>query len=330
MKETVYIINNGELKRKNNTLYVAGEEENHYIPINDVAELYILGEVNVSKKALELCTKNQIILHYYNYHEYYVGSYYPREHYNSGYMILRQAEHYLDEEKRKKLAQAFIKGSAINILQVLKYYKSRGKAVDDIIGQINELLGELEKQQSIEQMMAIEGNIRETYYQAFDLILESDVFSFEKRTKRLPQNRLNSLISFGNTLLYTCVLSEIYHTHLDPRIGYLHSTNNRRFTLNLDVAEIFKPILVDRVILSLISKKMLTAKHFDNKPDGVLLNEEGKKIYIEKWNEKLKTTIKHKALKRDVSYRTLIRMELYKLQKHCMGEQEYEPYKSNW
>ena len=92
VKETVYMINNGELKRKNNTLYVAGEEENHYIPINDVAELYILGEVNVSKKALELCTKNQIILHYYNYHEYYIGSYYPREHYNSGYMILRQAE----------------------------------------------------------------------------------------------------------------------------------------------------------------------------------------------------------------------------------------------
>ena len=330
MKETVYLINSGELKRKNNTLYIVGEEEKQYIPINDIAELYIVGEVNVSKKALELCTKHQIVLHFYNYHEYYVGSYYPREHYNSGYMILKQAEHYLDENKRKRLAYSFIKGSANNILQVLKYYKSRGKAVEEIILDIQEYLIQLDEMESIEQMMAIEGNIRETYYQAFDIILESEVFSFDKRTKRLPQNRLNSLISFGNTLLYTCVLSEIYHTHLDPRIGYLHSTNNRRFTLNLDVAEIFKPILVDRLIFSLISKKMLSAKHFDIKPEGVLLNEEGKKIYIEKWNEKLKTTIKHKRLNRDISYRTLIRMELYKLQKHCIGEQEYEPYKSNW
>ena len=75
---------------------------------------------------------------------------------------------------------------------------------------------------------------------------------------------------------------------------------------------------------------MLNSKHFDVKPEGVLLNEEGKKIFIEKWNDKLKTTIKHKALKRDVSYKTLIRLELYKLQKHCMGEQDYEPFKSSW
>lgn len=330
MKESVYIINDGELKRKNNTLYFDNKEESKYIPVNDIEELYILGEVTISKKALELCTKQHIILHFYNYHDYYVGSYYPREHYNSGYMVLKQAEYYLDIDKRRILAEKFIVGSAKNILQVLKYYKSRGKKLEEIINKINEYLSQLEAMDNIEQMMAIEGNIRETYYKAFDIILESEVFGFDKRTKRLPQNRLNSLISFGNTLLYTLVLSEIYHTHLDPRIGYLHSTNNRRFTLNLDVAEIFKPILVDRLILTLISKKMLCAKHFDVRPEGVLLNEEGKKIYIEKWNEKLKTTIKHKKLNREVSYKTLIRMELYKLQKHCMGEEEYGPYKSNW
>ena len=209
MKETVYILNSGELKRKNNTLYLEGKEENNYIPINDIAEIYILGEVSVTKKAFELCTKEHIILHFYNYHEYYVGSYYPREHYNSGYMILKQAEYYIDLEKRKQLAMTFIKGSANNILQVLKYYASRGKKVIEITSHIQELLDNLESMQTIEQMMAIEGNIRETYYTAFDEILENDAFKFDKRSKRLPQNKLNSLISFGNTLLYTCVLGEI-------------------------------------------------------------------------------------------------------------------------
>jgi len=79
--------------------------------------------------------------------------------------------------------------------------------------------------------MAIEGNAREQYYAAFDSILENEDFLFERRSRRPPENRLNALISFGNSLMYTTVLSEIYKTHLDPRIGYLHTTNYRRFSL---------------------------------------------------------------------------------------------------
>lgn len=89
--------------------------------------------------------------------------------------------------------------------------------------------------------MAVEGNAREIYYSAFDIIVDNEDFAFAKRTRRPPQNRLNALISFGNSLLYVTVLGEIYRTHLDPRIGFLHATNFRRFSLNLDVAEIFKP-----------------------------------------------------------------------------------------
>ncbi len=113
--------------------------------------------------------------------------------------------------------------------------------------------------------MAVEGNIRDEYYQAFDIILDSEHFVFETRTKRPPKNRLNALISFANSLVYTTCLSEIYHTHLDPRIGYLHTTNFRRFTLNLDVAEIFKPIIADRVIFNLVNKGIIKSQHFEKK-----------------------------------------------------------------
>lgn len=130
--------------------------------------------------------------------------------------------------------------------------------------------------------------------------------------------------------MYTCVLSEIYKTHLDPRIGYLHTTNNRRFTLNLDVAEIFKPIIVDRTIFTLTGRKMLSEKHFEKKAGGVILNDAGKKVFVSQFNEKLKTTLMHKSLGREVSYRRLIRMELYKLQKHFMGEENFSPYIASW
>jgi CRISPR-associated protein Cas1 len=162
------------------------------------------------------------------------------------------------------------------------------------------------------------------------MILQNPNFTFDKRTRRPPQNYLNTLISFGNSMIYTIVLSEIYSTHLDPRIGFLHTSNQRRFTLNLDIAEIFKPLLVDRVIFTLVGKKILSTKHFDKKGNGILLKDEGRKIFIQEMDNRLKTTINHKRLGRKVSYRRLIRMELYKLEKHLIGEQEYEPFISMW
>lgn len=331
MKKSAYIFNDGDLKRKDSTVYFTTEDGNkRYLPIEDLSEIYIFGEVTVSKKFLELATQKQILLHFFNYHEYYTGTYYPREHYNSGYMILKQAEFYLDDMKRKYIAFKIIKGSYRNMLQVLKYYASRGKNVNEQMKQIEQLYQRLSYGMTIEEMMALEGNIREVYYSTFDEILGDPDFIFERRSRRPPKNQLNTLISFGNSILYTTVLSEIYNTHLDPRIGFLHTTNNRRFTLNLDIAEIFKPIIVDRTIFTLISKKMLTTKHFDKKLDGITIKGEGKKIFIQELEEKLKTTINYKRLGKQISYRRLIRLELYKLEKHLIGEEPYEPFVSQW
>ena len=101
----------------------------------------------------------------------------------------------------------------------------------------------------------------------------------EKRTRRPPKSKINTVISFGNGLLYTVVLSEIYKTHLDPRIGFLHATNFRRFTLNLDVAEIFKPIIVDRTIFYLLNKQMLKKQHFMKELNQVYLNKKGRELF---------------------------------------------------
>lgn len=119
--------------------------------------------------------------------------------------------------------------------------------------------------------MGLEGNMRNLDHQALDAIVDNPLFTFEKRTRRPPRNHMNTLISFGNSILYTTILSEIYKTHLDPRIGFLHATNFRRFTLNLDIAEIFKPIIVDRTIFTLIGRNQLTEADFESEMGGILL-----------------------------------------------------------
>ncbi len=330
MKKAIYLFSDGELRRKDNTIYFENEKGRKYIPVENTDELYIFGEVDVNKRFLEFITQAKIIMHFFNYYGYYIGSYYPREHMNSGYMILRQAEHYLEYEKRIKIARQFVKGASQNMLQVIRYYKNRGKALVEVEDAIEQLAHSIDNYYTIEELMAIEGNIREYYYRAFDIILDDPDFVFEQRTKRPPKNYLNTLISFGNSMMYTAVLSEIYKTHLDPRIGYLHATNFRRYTLNLDVAELFKPIVVDRIIFTVVRKSMITKGDFGKSAQGILLTDKGRMVFIQQFEDKLKTTIKYKDLGRKVSYRRLVRLELYKLEKHLIGESEYKPYIASW
>jgi len=267
MKKSLYLFQNGELVRKDNTILFKNEERQRFIPVENVNDIYIFGEVDVNKRFLEFASQKEICVHFFNYYGYYVGTFYPREHLNAGYVTIKQAEHYIDNGKRLWLAKAYVRGAIGQMQQVLKYYRNRvdkGRGhIETVIATLDEQHERLEPLETIEAVMAVEGNAREWYYSAFDVILGNPDFVFEKRSRRPPLNRLNALISFGNSICYTMVLSEIYKTFLDPRIGYLHASNFRRFTLNLDIAEIFKPIVVDRLIFTLINKRMVTKKDFD-------------------------------------------------------------------
>ncbi|NLT45596.1 MAG: type I-B CRISPR-associated endonuclease Cas1 [Thermotogaceae bacterium] len=328
MKRMLYLFTSGKLLRMNNTLVFEKEDgKKVHLPVEQTDSICAFGELDLNKRVLEFLTQKQIPLHFFNRYDYYSGTYYPREHLNSGFLILQQANFYNNPEKRLGLAKIFVGASMTNMLNVLSYYNRRGKDLEKAIENLNSLKDRLAETASIDESMAIEGNFRDLYYKCFDAIIDNSSFEFVSRTRHPPLNKLNALISFGNTMLYTTVLGEIYRTHLDPRIGYLHTTNFRSFSLNLDVAEVFKPILVDRLIFSLINKKQIQAKHFAKHLEGIYMNDAGKETFVKEYDEKLKTTIKHPGLKRNVSYRYLIRLEMYKIEKHITGEKEYAPWK---
>lgn len=329
MKKNIFVFSSGELKREGNTLCFMGEKTKKYIPVSSVASIFVFGEITFNKRFLEFLSSNEIILHFFNYYGFYVGSFYPRTHYNSGYMTLKQSEHYLDSNKRVLLAKKFVLGGLENMIKALKYYDNRGIDLSDSIDTINKNLSKVSSINSIEELMAIEGISREEYYNAFNKIIKNDAFTYEKRERRPPTTPLNTLISFGNSLLYVTILGEIYKTHLDPRIGYLHTTNYRKFTLNLDVSEVFKPIIVDRIIFTIVNKQMIDLSCFTEELGGLYLNEKGRTIFVQEYDKRLTQVISFKKGKR-CSYQRLIRLELYKIEKHLMGEKEYEPFISQW
>ncbi|MEO0108544.1 MAG: CRISPR-associated endonuclease Cas1, partial [candidate division WOR-3 bacterium] len=190
MKKAVYVFSSGELHRKQNTLYLETPEGKKYLPVENTGEIYVFGEVSINKKLLEFLCESEIILHFFNHYGYYVGSFYPREHYNSGHIILKQAEFYLDPARRMTLARTFVAGAVENIRKVLAYYANREVQLADIQEGIENLAAKIETQERAEQLMAYEGNIREYYYRAFDRILNNPDFTFEKRTRQPPRNQL--------------------------------------------------------------------------------------------------------------------------------------------
>ncbi|NUU95032.1 CRISPR-associated protein Cas1 [Marinitoga sp. 1135] len=327
MKKSIYIFSNGELKRKDNSLIFITKENKSYIPIEKTSEIYVFGELNINSKLLNFLSQKNIIMHFYNYYGFYSGSYYPKEKQVSGFLLIKQVEHYLNTQKRVEIASELITSASYNIYRNLRYYNERNKNLIEEIKKIESLRKEIKKQTSINSLMGIEGNIREHYYSSWKKIIN---YEFTKRVKRPPDNIVNTLISFINSLIYTTTLSEIYRTYLNPTISYLHEPGERRFSLSLDLSEIFKPILVDRMIFSLLNKKIISEKDFSKELNNLYLKKSGMKKILQKYDERLKETIYHKTLKKKVSYRYLIRLEAYKLVKHLLGEKVYEGFKLWW
>jgi CRISPR-associated protein Cas1 len=171
--------------------------------------------------------------------------------------------------------------------------------------------------------------MRERYYEAWGHIL-SGSWEFSLRVRRPPDNEVNALISFGNSHLYTICLSEIYRTQLTPTISYLHEPGVRRFSLALDLSEIFKPLIVDRAIFRLLNTNQMKPEHFDRSLNGCYLTDAGKKVFLAALEARLGTTIHHRRLGRHVSYRHLIRLECYKLIRHLTEVETYKAFRAWW
>jgi CRISPR-associated protein Cas1 len=295
-------------------------------------------EEDMNTRLLNFLSQKHVPIHLFNYYGYYSGSYYPREYLNSGFLLVKQVEHYQNNNKRMAIAREFVKAAAHNILRNLTYYENRkendGSALQTSISNIQQEMTLIDESKTTNELMGIEGRIRQQYYQNFNDILNTDM-AFEKRVRRPPDNPINALISFGNSLMYSAALTEIYRTQLNPTISFLHEPGERRFSLSLDLAEIFKPIIVDRAIFKLINKQMLGPElakdhDFEQQLDACYLTDNGRKIFLAEFDERLNTTIQHRRLKRNVSYQRLVRLECYKLQKHLLDMEPYEAFRCWW
>ena len=338
-----YLFSNGRLRRRQNTLWFekATDErapgdapddtgapsgslvgEKAVLPIEAVDALHLFGEVDVNSKLVVFLAQNRVPAHVYDYYGNYAASLYPREYLLSGRLTVAQAEHYLRPARRLALARAFVTASLYNVRRTLLYHEKRADAPAPISAALAVVEREAERvpaEPDVPELMAAEGRARDAYYRAWPAVLgprTAEAFPYEGRQRRPPSNALNAAISFGNALCYAACLKALYRTALDPTISFLHEPGDRRYSLALDLAEVFKPLLVDRAIFRLLKTGRLAPSHFEPRLGGVYLTEAGRRRFVEAWDERLRRTVRHRGLGRHVSYERLVRLDAYRLVRH--------------
>lgn len=343
----LYLTKAGRLRRKDNTLsfemmnlpeekLLADEEseeleymnpdQKHALPIETIDAIYVFGEMTFNSKLVNFLGQKKIPVHFFNYFGNHCNSLLPHAEQLSGDLVIKQGEAYKNQEKRSAFCRALLDAAFHNILSIMQYYQRKKASLANEIEKVKILQSSLADCHSPEEMMGIEGNVRNIYYSVWKNWMGSPAMNF-KRVYHPPDNPLNAIISFLNSLLYTACVSELYRTALYPGISYLHAPQTRRFSLALDLVEPFKPLIVDRLIFRLFDRKEISDKDFRQYTNGMLMTDEARKRILSAWDEQLRQTVDYPALKRSVSYRQLLRLDCYKLIKFLLEDQEFKPYR---
>jgi len=323
---THFLVTNGRLRRQDNNLYFDKYDEDDNListkplPIKGIDEIYLLGKIDLDSYSMAFIAHNNILLHFFSPFQSFRGNFFPSTSNSvnkSGFVLLQQLRAFDDEVHRLYIAKQITKGHFINGANNCKKY--------GVLFDVEQYLDNLNQAKTIGEIMATEGAFQKNYYQSWNSIIKNQrSFKFIQRSKRPPTDKINALISYVNTRIYNIVLSEIYKTELDPRIGFLHEPNYRSLSLHLDIAEVFKPLLGDKIIFTLLNKTIITTKDFKTDSGRIRFTNEGiKKIemsIIKKMTEQ--TTIGDQKL----TWRQVIRREINHLKRNIVETSEYHPF----
>ena len=318
--ETLFVSKDAQLKRRENTLFLTANGVSKPYPVEKIRHIVMLSEAKMNSRLLCLCGRHGIRISVFDYYGYFKGAFEPVDQSPSGRVKLEQSRCILNDKTKMTIAREIVRGAAHNMQANLLYYRYRNVDELDIpICQMDRHIDKIGKTESCDELMGVEGNLHQIYYGAWRLI--DPALNFGKRIRRPPNNPVNCLISFLNQMSYTVVRHEIFKTHLDQSLSWLHSPSSSRASLSLDLAELFKPLFTDALIFKMVRKGMLRDNWFDQKDGVCLLSETGRKHVAMQFSTRLEEKLKGRT------YREWMYKEALNLERHVMGIYEYESFK---
>lgn len=324
----VDIVSSGILRQRDFSAIFEAEDATASIPTRATDIINIYSSVVLDSNFLQHAMKNNITVNLFDQQDHLIGRFLPNHPLHSPQVPHRQLLSYYDEKKRVALAKKFVLASIHNCRLNIRYYNKQASSplYDTALNDIKAAERAIKVCKEYEDLLLLEAQVREHYYGCFDSFLSDSSFRFDSGSRRPPKNEINAMLSFGNVLLYNLIATEINKTPLDIRVGFLHATNRRPESLNLDVAETYKPLIVDRTVFSMVNLKSIRPTDFDRRPDGsVYLNANGKRAFLRAFYSKLDTSISVKGNK--LTYRQIIAEDVRSLVRHFRQQEPYTPFK---
>lgn len=257
----------------------------------------------------------------------------------SGNVLLRLAQYRAHEssDMSTQLAKGFVQGKLANSRQVLLRGGREAQEVTDreacvqAAEEIARAIRALEHSDSVDTCRGHEGQGAAAYFSAFQALVRPQHrkdFPFTTRQRRPPPDPVNALLSFAYALLLSDCRSALESVGLDPQIGFLHRIRPGRPSLALDLMEEFRPVLADRLALTLINRGQITRQDCAWRPGGsVELSDDARKTVIGHYQERKKETIKHPLLKEPVPVGVLPMLQARLLARRLRSElPEYPPF----
>jgi len=326
---TLYLIDQGaKLKKTSERLVV---EKNGKVllevPASKVDRILIYGNITITTPVMVFLLENAIDTSFLSIYGRYRGRLLPKASKNI-YLRIAQFEKNKDEKFKLSLAGQILKGKIKNSRIVLSKYASNHPEVDFSyhISELDKQFHSLERKEKLSTLLGVEGRASAVYFSAFPKMIRGD-FEFTVRSRRPPRDPINSLLSFGYTLLTNEINSILYALGFDPYVGYLHGINYGRPSLALDSVEEFRH-LAERFTLNLINNGMIKESDFEKKEKGFYLREAARKVFFHHYEKRMLKSFDYWKLKRKVTYRELFKIQAQNLARVIQKGGVYEPFQA--
>lgn len=329
---TLYLVQQGTQVHKQQGRFVitAPQTETVEVLIREVERILVFGNGQLTTPVISTCLSEGISVVFLTQMGDYKGHLWSAEAEVMN-LALRQFERHGDAVFRLETARAIVRGKLTNSRVLLMRLNQRRKlaAVDALSDGLLKDLDAVRRAAQIESLRGYEGVAASRYFQGLGQLITNPAFTFTGRHRRPPTDPVNSLLSFGYTLLHNHVLSLILAEGLNPYFGTLHGSDRKQTFLSFDLVEEFRSPVVDALVMRLINQKAVLPTDFTwpNKQGGVYLQGTARRLFLKRFEERLSQSIAHPDVQTPVSYRRVLQLQVQRYRRALMGGEPYVPFR---
>ena len=330
LSEETYLSLDGE-----NIVILAENSEKRRFPLHMLENIMCFSYKGASPALMGACAERKIGLSFFSPNGKFLAGVHGKEY---GNVLFRKQQYRISDDKEQgvQYAKNMMIGKVYNsrwtLERTARDHKERVdyESIRKISAELQEGLLKIRTVDNIDQLWGIEGELASRYFSVFDeLILnQKDDFIFQTRNRRPPMDRVNALLSFAYAVVERECANALRSVGLDPFVGFMHTDRPGRESMALDIMEEFRSILCDRFVLTLINTKTVRKDSFMKGDDGaVLLNDKGRKIFFNNWQNRKRELITHPFLKEKMEWGLVPYIQALLLARTIRGDiEEYPPF----